>query len=460
MKNLIRVMVFLAGVFLVWFLVNEFEGKKPEISLNLPSLYLNKSCEIIVNVSDKGTGLKDIKVSIVQNNKENLLFEKKYLSAWYKGFFMGSGIFNDSFKILIDLSKHNIIDGKAFLNIYTSDYSWVGWKKGNISQIKKELIIDTKPPQIEILTKAHNITKGGTGLVIYRVFENDIKTGVQVGENFFPGYSGMFKNKNFFAAFFALSYKQGAGTNIFVQAKDMAGNSIKRGFHYYIRDKKIKTDTLNITDNFLARKMPEFNLDSKKEEEFSLAKNPFLQKFIYINSELRKQNINELLGNISNIENKIMWHGAMLRLPNAANKAGFAEHRTYKYQGKTIDSQTHLGIDLASLSRSSVLAANKGKVIKTETIGIFGNSIILDHGFGLCSLYSHLSEISVEIGKNVEKGEIIGKTGATGLAGGDHLHFGVLINNVFVNPLEWWDKKWIQDNILLKIENVKMLEND
>ncbi|OQY02245.1 MAG: peptidase M23 [Desulfobacteraceae bacterium 4572_130] len=459
MKNFIRFMVLLAGVLSAWFFINQFEGKKPEISFDFP-LYLNKSWEIILDVSDKGTGLKDIKVSIMQNNKENLLFEKKYPSTLYKGISMGSGIFQDSFKILLELSKYDIIDGQAFLKIYISDYSWAGWKKGNISSLEKKIIIDTKPPKIEILSGTHNITKGGTGLVIYRVFENDIKTGVQVGENFFPGYSGMFKDKNFFAAFFALNYKQGPGTNIFVKAEDMAGNSIKRGFHYYIRDKKFKTDTLNITNSFLARKMPEFNFDSKKEEEFSLAKNPFLQKFIYINSEVRKQNINELIGNISNLENKIMWHGPMLRLPSSANKAGFADYRTYKYKGKTIDSQTHLGIDLASFSRSPVLAANKGKVIKTKNIGIFGNSIILDHGFGLCSIYSHLSEISVEKGRIVEKGEIIGKTGSTGLAGGDHLHFGVSINNVFVNPVEWWDKKWIQDNILLKIENVKMLEND
>jgi murein DD-endopeptidase MepM/ murein hydrolase activator NlpD len=82
----------------------------------------------------------------------------------------------------------------------------------------------------------------------------------------------------------------------------------------------------------------------------------------------------------------------------------------------------------------------------------YGNSVVLDHGCGLFSMYAHLSLIDVEAGVVVDKGDILGRTGSTGMAGGDHLHFAMIVQGVFVNPVEWWDPHWIQDNIALKLE--------
>ena len=255
-------------------------------------------------------------------------------------------------------------------------------------------------------------------------------------------------------SFFALSYKQGPGTKIVVEAKDPAGNISKKGFYHYIKDRRFKHDVINISDSFLTRKMPDFNLGAK-EASFASYKNPLLKKFLYINRILRKENVVTVLKPVVNTEHKILWKGVFKRLPGSANRAGFADHRVYKYHGKEIDREVHLGVDLASVANARVPAANSGRVISTEKVGIFGNTVVIDHGFGLSTTYSHLSHISVKKGEMVKKGEIIGRTGSTGLAGGDHLHFGVAVNTVFVNPVEWWDKKWIQNNILSKINNVK-----
>ena len=148
----------------------------------------------------------------------------------------------------------------------------------------------------------------------------------------------------------------------------------------------------------------------------------------------------------------MLWQGSFSRLPNAANRARFADHRTYYYKGKQIDRQVHLGIDLASVSNSPVPAGNTGVVVFAQSLGIYGKTVILDHGYGLFSMYSHLSQIAVQVGDRVSSGDKLGRTGSTGMAGGDHLHFSILINDTFVNPVEWWDRKWIQNNVTSKIE--------
>jgi len=453
-----KIVVFLFVLVIVlplgWFLFNEFEGKKPTISVQLPSSYFNLSFEMPLRATDRGTGLRSIRVSLNQAGNEKVLLNKLYDPIGYKGFFIGSDVHDETFKIPVEALKYGMQDGEAVLKISVADYSWWNWNQGNRVVVEKKVIIDTKPPQIEILTTRHNVTRGGAGLIIYRLSEENIKSGVQVGPNFFPGYSGMFKDKALFAAFFALTYEQGPGVDINVKAEDPAGNISKRGFYHYIRDQKFKADIINLPDSFLDEKISEFDLGKNGSYNGS-AENPMLAKFLHINNVVRKDNINTVLEPVKLTANELMWKGVFLRLPGSANRAGFADHRTYKYNGKEVDRQVHMGVDLASLTRAEVPAANRGRVLATERVGIFGNTVLIDHGFGLTTLYAHLSSISVSKGDMVEKGQIIGKTGITGLAVGDHLHFGVAVKNVFVNPLEWWDPIWIQNNILQKIEEVE-----
>jgi len=135
----------------------------------------------------------------------------------------------------------------------------------------------------------------------------------------------------------------------------------------------------------------------------------------------------------------------------ASIEAAFADNRTYIHDGQEIDRQVHLGFDLAVTQRIPVLAANTGVVVYAADLGIYGNCVIVDHGLGVQSLYAHLSSIDVKEGDRVEKGHVLGRSGMTGLAGGDHLHFTMLVNGEAVNPVEWWDPKWMQDRVLRKI---------
>ncbi|MCK5096718.1 MAG: M23 family metallopeptidase, partial [Desulfobacteraceae bacterium] len=289
---------------------------------------------------------------------------------------------------------------------------------------------------------------------IYRLFEKDIKkSGVMIDENFFPGFSGMFSDDDVYAAFIALDHTQGQSSKLTVVAQDSAGNQTKKGFHYYIGNKKFKTDILNIPQSFLDKKIPGFNLTEDSGNNSS--EKSYLEKFIFINSKIREKNCSTILKKSLETENKLMWNGKFLRLKGSARRASFGDRRIYKHNGKEIGRAVHLGVDLASVKKSRVSAANSGIVLAAEKIGIFGNSIIIDHGFGLCTLYSHLSSFSVKKGARVKKGDAIGRTGITGLVGGDHLHFGVFVNNVFVNPVEWWDRTWIDNNIMSKIDRIR-----
>ncbi len=446
-KHLLTVLVGLSVVLSVfWILMLRLEGGDPSIKLELPSSSIGVSYELKVSVTDEKSSIRRIWIGLLKDGEEIDLFKKEFP---FPELFSGWKIHKESFNILIEPKKLGITDGKAILRIVSWDYSWSGLGNGNRAYVENNIMIDTMPPEIDILSKTHNLSQGGAGLVIYRISEQCPKSGVYVGENFFPGHSGYFKDQDIFLAFIAFYYKQGPETQIFAKAIDKAGNSTRAGFPYYIKKKKFKKDVINISDKFLNWKIPEFESYLPKDSKTSVVDN-----FLMINRKMREENYKEIAELGEKTEKVIYWNGGFLRLPQAARRAGFADYRTYKYKGRIIDHQTHLGIDLASISHSKVPASNKGKVVFAGYMGIYGRTVIIDHGFGLLSMYSHLSRTDVKKGQIVSKGENIGRTGSTGLAGGDHLHFAMLVHNTFVNPIEWWDAAWIENNISAKIDAV------
>jgi murein DD-endopeptidase MepM/ murein hydrolase activator NlpD len=409
--------------------------------------HIGTSREISGTITDPDTGLRSIRVTIVKAGQTHVLHEANFPAA---GLLRGGSVHETRFSQRIDPEKINISDGEALLRIEARDYAWRSWWHGNRGCFEKPVVIDTRPPEIEVMSRAHNIRQGGAGLIIYRVSETDTQDGVHVGDHFFPGYAGCFDDDQVKIAFFALSYQQGRDTKMYVTAEDPAGNSSKAGFYHYIKGQQFKQDLIPISDGFLDRKIPEF----KTKHSESPHPSP-IEKFLTINRKLRVQNTRKLLSVGQQTDAALYWQGAFLRLPRAATRAMFADQRSYRYKGKIIDHQTHLGIDLASLRKSPVPAANSGRIAFTGDVGIYGKTVIIDHGFGLFSLYSHLSRINVKEDEQVNKGDMIGKTGQTGMAGGDHLHYGMFVHDVFVNPLEWWDASWIKNNVTSKIEAVK-----
>ena len=432
-----------------WFLMVRFEGQPPTLELDLVAPYIGASQELTIAVSDTKSGLRRLWVGLLKDGKEVVLHATDFPSA---GLLKGGSLKKTSIKFPVAPPKLGFSDGEAILRMVVQDYSWRDWWKGNKTYLEKTVVIDTQPPEIEVLSRAHNINQGGAGLVIFRTSENCSQSGVQVGDKFFPGHGGFFADPLVYLSFIALGYQQGRDTDMRVRAVDRAGNSAESSFYYHIRRKVFRKDKINISDGFLKRKIPEFSSQISQDA----SKSP-VDKFLEINRDLRTANFQKIAAACQNPDQKMHWQGRFLRLPKSATRARFADHRTYYYKGSQIDRQVHLGIDLASVTNSTVPAGNAGVVAFAKPLGIYGKTVILDHGYGLFSMYSHLSQIAVQVGGHVARGDKLGRTGSTGMAGGDHLHFSILINDTFVNPVEWWDRKWIQNNVTSKIEWVRSI---
>lgn len=425
---------------------HRMEGRPPVIATEIPSSF-NPSHEFVLHISDAESGIHRVRIAIEQNGKETVLRDEYYPQ---KGENVNGPVHTLSVPIAVDTKKMGIMDGKAIFRIMVRDNSWRSWFHGNKAFIEKDILIDSRPPEIVVLSRDHNLYQGGAGLVIYRLSESCSTSGVMVGDVFYPGQTGHFSDPAIHLALIALSHAQDPGVEFHVKAVDLAGNAARTGLPHHVRRKIFRKDTIPLSDGFLDQKMPEFDVAVSPDSP-----HPMLDRFIKVNNALRDANYQTISSAVASSDSKMYWEGTFTRLPNAAPRAGFADHRMYMYQGKEVDRQYHLGVDLASLQQSPVPAANSGRVVLTDFIGIYGNTVILDHGFGLFSMYSHLSRFNVTIGQTVAKNDIIGHTGSTGMAAGDHLHYAMLIRNTFVNPIEWWDAGWIKNNVTDKIKDAQ-----
>jgi murein DD-endopeptidase MepM/ murein hydrolase activator NlpD len=318
----------------------------------------------------------------------------------------------------------------------------------------RDVEVRLAPPTIAVLSQFHYINHGGSEMVVYRVSAPDAESGVRVGDYEYPGFpasgAGIASNDpGLRVAFFALLWDQPTDTPITLFARDAVGNESVQTFDFRVFPKRFRASRIEIDDRFLSRVVPAILQNSTE----LAVENPadLLGSFLRINRDLRRMNNATISALAAQTASELLWRGPFKQLVNTAVEAGFADQRTYFHAGQEIDRQVHLGFDLASTAAAPVLAANRGRVLHAGWLGIYGNCVIIDHGMGLQSLYAHLSSIEVQPGQMVEIDERLGRSGATGLAGGDHLHFTMLLGGHAVTPIDWWSGQWVQDRVLRKI---------
>ena len=298
-------------------------------------------------------------------------------------------------------------------------------------------LIDYTPPRVDILFAPYAVMTGGSGAVRITVSE-DSELSLKVGKLEFPFYK---VGSNVYVSLFGIPLDFRG--NVIVEAKDRIGNVTRLELPSLLKVKKYPSYRIELKGKERKILIKLANLLGEEANELS-----FIEAFKKVNEELRREN-EELISSIGKeSEEKIHWKGRFLQLKNSKVVSVFGEKRVYTYGGKKISESYHWGYDLASVRNAPVEAANSGKVVFAGFLGIYGNTVIIDHGYGLMSLYGHLAEFKVKKGDLVKKGQIIGYTDTTGLAFGDHLHYGMMIYGVPVNPIEWWDKNWIKHNIL------------
>jgi murein DD-endopeptidase MepM/ murein hydrolase activator NlpD len=320
------------------------------------------------------------------------------------------------------------------------------------SEVEQDVTVRLSPPVVSVVSLHHFINHGGSEVVVYRVTPAEAQSGVRVGDLTYPSYpaegAGIAgADASLRVAFFALLWDQDLNTPISVFARDEAGNETRASFAYRVFPKPFRKSRIEITDAFLHRIVPSI---LEQTPELDADPDNLLESFLRINGDLRQMNAETIAAQAAKTSPSISWDGPFLQLAKTQVEAGFADQRTYFHGGREIDRQVHLGYDLASLANAPVQASNRGTVVYADYLGIYGNCVIVDHGMGLQSLYAHLSSIEVKPGDTVQKGGQLGRTGMTGLAGGDHLHFTMLLNGHAVTPVDWWSRQWIEDRVLRK----------
>lgn len=393
------------------------------------------------DVADEGAGMRSLQIELVHAGGASVLATR----SW-----PGSLLFagetrptKERVEVPIDPRSLQLAEGPATLRVTLRDWSWSGVFAGNETVLELPCPIDLRPPRVSIENGQTYLQRGGSGLVVYSLNEDVTRDGVDVGGHFHPAqpFPGSDPAQRRRLVLFALPHDAPENPPIRVVAEDAAGNRSAQGWQTFFKERRFADVSLNLSPAFFANKVSELAASR------GIQGTDLVAAFQTINREGREADEKRVRELTRESAPERLWEGAFEQLRNSKVTSQFAERRSYFKDGAKISEATHFGYDLAVVAAGPITASNTGRVVFADDLGIYGGCVILDHGLGLFSLYGHLSRIDVRPGDSVKKGQVVGLSGATGLAGGDHLHFAILLHDTWVDPVEWWDPKWIREKI-------------
>jgi murein DD-endopeptidase MepM/ murein hydrolase activator NlpD len=422
-----------------------YAGATPKLTVESALKGIGRRTPIQIRIDDPQR-VEKVRVELVQNADVKPVMEKTFepQPVWK---FWGSP---PPAVLRVDVGRETVQGlraGEATIRV-TAERAGSLFRRPDPVVEEIKLPVRLAPPTLQVSSTFHYVKQGGSEVVVYRVGEGAVKDGVESGGWWFPSFPMPGNDKQMRFAFFAVPYDMTDTSKVHLIATDEVSNRAEVSFIDKFTPRPITTDTIQVTDAYMNKVVPEIMGQTPEVAD----QGDLLKNYVQINRELRKKQAETLkeLGRKS--EPKFLWTQAFIPMPNAKITAAFAQRRTYVYNGKqSIDVEDHLGFDMASVTHDAVPASNSGKVVVARFFGIYGNAVIIDHGYGLQSLYGHLSSIGVREGQMVQRGQELGRSGQTGLAGGDHLHFTMLLDGLPINPVEWWDPHWIQDRVARKL---------
>ncbi|WP_025209470.1 M23 family metallopeptidase [Hippea sp. KM1] len=444
-RVLLFLVILIAAVYAVYQYTPLVRGNGIFISVDSPKAYYSSNKDIVIHVKDRYAPLKQITVKIVSLNTDVVLFKKTFTEPFLKSFDL-------SFR-----ANKVVPEGKATFVVEVEDYSKGNYLNGFKKTVSFPVIVDSTPPKVILLSGTSRITIGGSALAVYYVKDENLSrvylTVRHDGKEYpFRAYkaSSVFSDPNVYLSFFTYELSKLRDYSTDIHAIDKAGNETIVHIPVYYNRRPIRKSKINITDSFIKTKVWTI-----LQREGIQKKENLIQDFLYVNRKIREKNTETIRKICSNSEPRFLWKGRFLQLKDSKVTAKFNDERLYYYKGELKDTKFHKGYDLASIRNARVNAANSGKVVFEGYLGVYGNTIIIDHGFGVFSLYGHLQSFLVKEGDFVKRGQYIAITDTTGLAGGDHLHFDIIVDGYYVDPIEWWDRHWIKTHIYKVIDESK-----
>lgn len=394
---------------------------------------------IALSATDADSGVRSLRVTIEHAGGETVVSESEFPGSLLWG--AKNPDSPKSAQLEIDPKGLGIGPGSAVLVVSARDWTWRDGLRGNLERREIPLEVDFALPRIQVDNGLTYVRLGGANAVAYTVSEPTRRDGVVVGESFFRGYPAPGGDPSRRVALFAVPTDTPPNPTVEVIAEDMAGNVGRGAWAVVVRDRVLPVANVTLPQSFLDNKVR-----SLAETE-NVNGDDLVAAFDQINTSIRGSNEVRIQHIVEKSAESPLWTGAFAQMANSKVTSRFAEQRSYFVDGQKVSQATHFGYDLASTSGAPIEASNAGHVVFADWLGIYGNCVIVDHGLGLFTLYAHLSRFAVSEGDDVTMHQTLGSSGATGLAGGDHLHFAVIVGGAYVDPLEWWDADWVRTHI-------------
>ena len=437
------ILILIIGAFGFFYTSPMFERNAPKIDI-ASNISWNLRAPLKLNLSDD-TGIKFVRITLSDGKNSIEILNKLYTKIAK----------NQQLDIKFPKTGFTSRKKKFTLLISVVDASKWNFFSGNSAKKVVNIKIDRIRPEVYVIANSYKINQGGVATVVFKAKDTNLKD-LYIQTNFGKKfYATPFHKKNYYISLLAwpVQIKRFRAT---IVATDDAGNITKVPIRLFYRDIKYRVSKIKLKDNFLDGKISDLIAEYKPE----LNDASKIEKFKYINENLRGINEKVIQKNTAATDKKMIdnfYQNRFYPLTNAAKVASFGDHRYYSYDGKQVSEAWHLGIDLASYAEAKIRTKNSGVVVFADSNGIYGNNLIIYHGLGLYTLYGHCSSFLVNKGDVVKAGQVIAKTGTTGLALGDHLHFGVLVQGIEVRPVEWMDRSWMRKNIFDIIKTSKKL---
>ncbi len=334
---------------------------------------------------------------------------------------------------------------KHIINFFILILTVIPFQSGCAARINKP---DVDPP-LQIINYSPEILRGGSAVVIFKAQDINPDTlyiQLKYEKKIYPS---PFIKKDFYIALLPWP-PYDKDFKAFIIYNDAAGNALSNQIPIQTKKAYYPETRIKIGNYFSTNKIEELNLSKdtfpdNKMDQYKLIMKNFDEKKVLNIADATSSKSTNCFSSLDLYPFNPM--------KNTHISSPFGEHRIFTLHKHAVRDSYHLGLDLAGTENEAIYASNPGIVEFAGYNGANGNMILINHGYGLYSLYCHCSELFVQKGQNIIPGMNIAKSGQTGYALGDHLHFSILISGIYVNPNEWMNGEWLQKNILEIMKN-------